>query len=299
MIGIAIINYKSYQKTIECINSIRQSVNQSYKIYLLENASPNESAQILTKLYCNATDIELIISKENTGYARGNNLCIEHMRRDGCLFGIISNNDILCLADTIECLISDLKKNPKCLLVGPKIVDPQNCFQQSVKLEKYNKWVYLKRSTIIAKLFRKEEECEFELVKKIKKLRRVFWVSGAFFAFSIKNMDEIGGLDPNTFLYFEEYILAEKADRAGFYRMYDPTVTVIHDHGFSTGGGLNILSKIAATQSEQYYLKQYYSECKVYVKLVNLVRFIEVLISFGKRRDISAIITYIKSIKNE
>lgn len=299
MIGIAIINYKSYQKTIECINSIRQSVKRPYKIYLLENASPNESAQILAKQYCDAKDIELIFSKENTGYARGNNLCIQRMKKDGCVFGIISNNDIICQANTIDRLISDLEQNPMCLLVGPRTIDPNHLFQQSVKLKKYNRWVYLKRSTIVAKLFCIEKKREFDFIKKMNKLEHVFWVSGAFFAFSIEKMDEIGGFDPNTFLFFEEYILAVKSDYMGFYRLYDPTVTVVHDHGFSTGGGLNIISKIAADQSEQYYLKQYCKAGSIYLKLVKGLRFIEVLVSFGKRRDISSIARYLRSMKKE
>ena len=35
MIGIAIINYKTYEKTIKCINSIRDSITIPYKICVI------------------------------------------------------------------------------------------------------------------------------------------------------------------------------------------------------------------------------------------------------------------------
>ena len=77
MFAIIIINYNSYEKTIDCINSIRETANVPYKIYLIDNASTNESATVLEKEYKDAADVRLILSDENLGYARGNNLCIK------------------------------------------------------------------------------------------------------------------------------------------------------------------------------------------------------------------------------
>ena len=108
MIGIAVINYKCYEKTIKCIESIQKTIQTPYKIYLLENGSENESANILKEKYCNDDRIELLISNQNHGYARGNNICIKRMRQDGCKYGIISNNDIVCVENTINKLIKDL-----------------------------------------------------------------------------------------------------------------------------------------------------------------------------------------------
>ena len=113
MVGIAIINYKTYQKTIECIDSIRDGLQIPYKIYLLDNGSENESAEVLRRTYENAADVRLIIEEKNHGYARGNNICIGEMRQDGCKIGIISNNDILCTPDSIKKLVEDLEENEK------------------------------------------------------------------------------------------------------------------------------------------------------------------------------------------
>ena len=145
MVGIAIINYKTYQKTIECIDSIRENLTMPYKIYLLDNGSGNESAEVLRCTYENAEDIRLIIEEKNHGYARGNNICIDNMRRDGCKVGIISNNDIICTADSIQNLVKDLEENEGYLLIGPKILNHMGFFQKSVKIQKYSEIEYLKK----------------------------------------------------------------------------------------------------------------------------------------------------------
>lgn len=64
-IAIIIINYNKYEKTIECIESIRKSNFNNYKIYLLDNNSQNNSYNILNNRYKNKNYIEIIHSKEN------------------------------------------------------------------------------------------------------------------------------------------------------------------------------------------------------------------------------------------
>lgn len=64
-IAIIIINYNKYEKTIECINTIKKSKFKNYKIYLLDNNSQNDSYNILYEKYKNDNYIEMIYSKEN------------------------------------------------------------------------------------------------------------------------------------------------------------------------------------------------------------------------------------------
>ena len=95
MLAIIIINYNKYEKTLECIRTIREGNFKNYKIYLLDNASVNDSYNILYENYKDSSDVVLIKSKENLGYAKGNNLCIKYAEKDGCEYALISNNDIL------------------------------------------------------------------------------------------------------------------------------------------------------------------------------------------------------------
>lgn len=298
MVGIAIINYKSYKKTIECVESIRKTTNSLFKIYLLENGSNDESAEILFNEYKNSQDVHLIISDVNHGYARGNNLLIECMYKDKCDVGVISNNDIICKNNCIDKLVLDLaESNNNFLLIGPKIINPDNRTQRSVKLKRYNDLEYLCKSTYLSRFFEGAKIRDDKKISGINSLAEVFWVSGAFFAFDVLKMKTIGEFDPKTFLFFEEYILSEKARKMGYKMGYDPQVEVFHYHAVSTGGGLNINSKIAADRSERYYFSEYQSSKYIFLAILKIVRTLEVLYTFGKKRDISSIKKYLVEIK--
>ena len=51
MIGIVVLNYNNYIKTMECVDSILKNVKINYRIYLIDNNSPNESFKKLKDRY--------------------------------------------------------------------------------------------------------------------------------------------------------------------------------------------------------------------------------------------------------
>lgn len=295
MVGIAIINYKTFQKTIDCINSIRRTISLEYKIYLLENGSNNESAEILNEKFGNDNDIEIIISDINHGYARGNNICLYKMIEDGCDIAVISNNDIICTNNSIDKLIADLKSNDNYIIFGPKIISPEGECQCSIKIKRYTDCEYLKKSTYLANFFKKEIIEEHMQIENIDSKTDVTWVSGAFFACDLSKMQDIKFFDKNTFLFFEEYILSEKAMKKGYQLGYDPNAVVIHYHAVSTGGGLNVVSKKHADQSEMYYFDTYTYKSKIFKNILRVIRNLEVIYTFGKRKEWKSIKYYFSS----
>ena len=299
MIGIAIINYNSYKKTIECIESIRDTTNIPFKIYLLDNASSNESQDVLAQEYKNSNDVEVINSKENLGYAKGNNICIERMKEDQCQYGVISNNDIVCTDGCIETLINDLKVKSNYLLVGPKIESPDGNYQKTIILREYTKIEYLRKNTYLANLHKRAIKKEQKIVESIDSFTNVQWVSGAFFAFSIDNMTKIGKFDPNTFLYFEESILSKKARENNLLLGYEPTALVKHYHSYSSGGWNNVKTKIAADKSEKYYFVQYTDSGKPYLYLLALIRKMEAYYTYRKKKDWDKIRIYKKEMNDK
>lgn len=287
----------TYSKTIDCITSIRNTTKGAYRIYLLENGSDNESANILSNEYSGSSDVQLIISPINHGYARGNNLCIQYMRKDGCEYGLISNNDIICDNGSVDKLVEDLKLYPDYLLVGPMICDPKGNFQRSVKLYQYTPIEYILKSTYLSKFLKRAKLNEDKRVSLIHEFKEVSWVSGAFFAFDLEKFSQIGDFDSKTFLFFEEYILAAKSKTEHYKLGYDPNVKIFHYHGASTGGGLNVKSKIAADKSERYYFKNYTNQSILFLEILKIIRALEVIITFGKRCDFHSIKEYFNQMR--
>ena len=194
-------------------------------------------------------------------------------------------------------MIEDLRERSDYLLVGPMIVDPKGKYQKSVKIKRYGKVEYIKKSTYMSNLYKKALREEYIKTKSLSDFTQVSWVSGAFFAFSIENMEKINNFDPTTFLFFEEYILSEKAKKEGLKLGYDPTVEVVHYHAFSTGGGVNVNSKIAADRSERYYFQEYTNNGVIFLGILKTIRALEVLFTLGKKRDIRSIKKYFLEVK--
>ena len=73
MIGVVIINYKTWEITVECVNSIKVTCKNPYHIYIVDNKSPNNSVKMLRDTYYTDKTITIIESPINGGYGYGLN----------------------------------------------------------------------------------------------------------------------------------------------------------------------------------------------------------------------------------
>ncbi len=253
MLGIIIINYNTYEKTIDCITSIKETFKSDYRIYLLDNASVNESATILRDKYQTDVSVDLIIENENHGYARGNNLCLRKAKADGCDYAIISNNDIVYKEGAIDALLQDIQEN-NAFLVGPRVIKPSGDIQSTVKYHRPSFIEYMMYETYACNLWQRK----FEMHNRTpEKSQDVYWIAGCTFIVNVDLFEKIGYFDEYTFLFYEEYILSEKAKKAGYRVRYCSDAEVLHYHGFSMGGSLNIITRSANWRSESYFIKNY------------------------------------------
>ena len=131
--GIVILNYRAYWETIQCITSIAIMNNKPEQIIIVDNSSPNESYKILKETYRTVENIHVIKSKENGGYARGNNFGIEYIRRKYELdYILLLNSDVKIIQrDFIDKLISAAGKNAGAVgsvMYNPSYVITENGF---------------------------------------------------------------------------------------------------------------------------------------------------------------------------
>lgn len=78
MIGIVVLNYLNWWDTVDLVESIKSQSFKDFEIIIVDNDSANDSVEQLTKRYENESNIHLLVSKSNQGYARGNNIGIEY-----------------------------------------------------------------------------------------------------------------------------------------------------------------------------------------------------------------------------
>ena len=107
--GIVILNYNDYKRTIANVNRISLYKNLT-KIVVVDNCSTDDSIEQLSKL--ESQKCKLIVSKENKGYAAGNNIGAKYLVE--CLgvdIVFICNPDVEISEDVIDGLLNAFEKN--------------------------------------------------------------------------------------------------------------------------------------------------------------------------------------------
>ena len=94
MTAFVILHYRAIQATIQCVESIR-ALDGEKRMILVDAASPDGTGKELARKYRDDPLVRVILSPENTGFARGNNLGIraawEELEPD---FVVAVNNDV-------------------------------------------------------------------------------------------------------------------------------------------------------------------------------------------------------------
>ncbi len=144
-ISIIIVNYKSRDKLITCLDSItRSDLNDlNYEVIVVENNSGDDLSGLV---YSN---LKIVVSPTNLGMGGGNNLGIKNSSGE---FILISNPDIVFEQDTILKLYEYFKADKTIGLIGPKLINPDGSLQYScIRFPKI--YMPLLRRTAIGSLF--------------------------------------------------------------------------------------------------------------------------------------------------
>lgn len=273
MVGIIILNYKNWHETIECVNSIFQTTKIDYKIYAIDNDSPNDSYGQLKEYFGDSEKVVVKKADQNKGYAAGNNIGLELASHE-CEEIVISNPDITFKEGTIENMINFLNSDHNLGVVGPKIFDENGNIQKYARKPlTFARFVSIKKPF---SYFLKNIQNDYLHEGYDYSTNLVFqgMVDGCCFAIKNDVVSTINGFDENTFLFGEEDIIGLKlmniGKKAGICRHAD----VIHKGSTTMGKGTSPFTDFHRYVSSYYILVEYVD--------INMVqRFIVRMINIG------------------
>jgi GT2 family glycosyltransferase len=182
-------------------------------IYVVDNGSTDGSLTYLKKLKY----ITLIKSKNNLGFAGGNNLGIKKALADKNDYIFLINNDATCPdPDTIEKLIQK-NKGISAPIVSFKRGD-EVVYDYGGKIDKvFGRNTHYESPFKIENLYPKGD-----------------YYSGVCLLISAKVFNKIGFLDESFFLYYEDVDFCLRAKAAGFKLTLCDSVTINHNLSSST-----------------------------------------------------------------
>lgn len=132
-----ILNYNEWKYTQKCISSI-DSLDNSGKdlhIVIVDNASANNSVEILKELYHNRDNVHLIVNTRNEGVAAGNNTGFRFIRDNyECDFVITVNSDVTFVQKDFIIRLYKLYDEHPFHVAGPDIYVPDISYHQNPRM---------------------------------------------------------------------------------------------------------------------------------------------------------------------
>ena len=250
--GFVVLHYKVIAETKQCVESILKSQHsQDFCVVIVDNGSGNGTGEQLKAYFSNESKVHTILSSENLGFARGNNLGFVYAKeKEHCDFICLINNDTLVnQPDFISRVYDDYEKNHFAAL-GPKIILKDGSVNPMMgKLPSIRK-LTIHRQEIKAQLVL----CRFipgffgmvdglkNLYDRIRKAGKKadttmhpelefhsdVMLHGCCLIFSPLYIDKFDGLDDRTFLYREEQLLYIRLLKNDLKSCYDPELWIIH-----------------------------------------------------------------------
>lgn len=258
-IVFVILNYNTYQETVECVRSIEERIDtKEYRIVIVDNKSKDDSADRLARFIQGRDDLILLRNEENLGFARGNNIAIRYANAKFAprFVAVINSDTELIQNDLIKSLDAEYARSGFALL-GPLILTANGQCDNSphfppalqhvqeelarfkreetiIRLGLYRLYCGIRyfRDLIQKKVFRKNTPIHRNMEFHRRQTQVV--LQGCFVVFSVKAFQYVNGFDERTFLYYEEPILYLNLMEKGLITVYDPEIVIYHKDGRAT-----------------------------------------------------------------
>ncbi|MBP3239561.1 MAG: glycosyltransferase family 2 protein [Butyrivibrio sp.] len=247
-IGVVVLNYKNYEDTIACVNSILKQQLIGCEVVIVDNGSNNESVHILNEKYEAISNVSVIGLSKNYGYAKGNNAGISELRKRGFSNIFVANSDLLFNSeDTLLQMMDEYESGVG--LINPIIKNLNGTIDQRVAYKK--KYLYLRIIRKILYLFANKPfpnkaaniDGSIEQTKELVGIQRDrYVVSGSGFLLTQDFFKFYNGLFPKTFLYFEEWGTILLLHKAGLITKIAECDYITHKGAASTPHNIKALS---------------------------------------------------------
>ena len=219
MITIQIVTYNSEKVIKQCLDSLFHLKIQYFEIIILDNASKDQTTEILEEIQNTHPNITLIKSRTNMGFAKAHNKIAKKAKGSHL---IILNPDTVFL-DTeepkyLEKIITDNH------VFGFKFKNQDNSIQYTIGKFPNLFRVMFDRIPI----FKKNMGIVDRNIKNYSKIKEVDWLCGCGFLISKKDFLSVKGFNEEYFLYCEEIELFKKLNNKGIKVFYDPNISFIH-----------------------------------------------------------------------
>ena len=252
-VSIIIVNWKVKDLLEACLRSVyKETQGVNFEVFVVDNDSGDGSVEMVKEKF---PQVNLTASKDNLGFAKGNNIVAKHAKGR---YVLLLNPDTEVLDNAIGKMVEFMDSHPECGISGCKLLNPDLTHQPSVRRFP----TFSSQALILLKLhhlFPKTKAMHDYLAEDFDydKIGEADQVMGAFFMIKREVVEKIGLLDETFWIWFEEVDYCKRAKEAGFKIFYTPEAKIVHHFGQSFKQVYNVQKQKNFNKSLTYYFKKH------------------------------------------
>ncbi len=217
-ISVIIVNWNGRHLLPECLESLRRQTFRDFETIFVDNGSTDDSVKYVKE---NFPEVKLVALSENLGFTGGNIAGYEHARGD---LIVLLNND----TEAHPLWLEEIHKGSRQFPDAGSFASKMLYFNHRDKIE--NCGFQLGTAGTTADLGRDEADGPHWCVP-----REVFGACGGAVAYRRSMLNDIGFLDPDFFMVYEDVDLGFRARLRGYRCIYVPAAIVFHRYRASLG----------------------------------------------------------------
>lgn len=259
--AIVILNYNTYDDTVVCVDSIKKfTSSKCYKIFLVDNASPDKSGKNLLAKYNQDEIISVIQSDANLGFSGGNNIGIRAAMNAGFEYVYLLNSDIILQNDAFAFMQKALTSNENVAVVGPTIFNREGHYAQFARRALTLPMYLASRRAVVTIFPQLKDKLRFYRFLHDKDYVFDGMVYGCCFGMKADFIQRNKCLDDNVFMYYEEDIIAYLLKKEKRKSMIAFQAVVVHNEAVSTkrsSADRMLFTRFYRWTSALYVMKRY------------------------------------------
>lgn len=258
--GFVILHYCTAEMTMQSVDTLERSMeDENYAIVVVDNASYNGTGKQLEEHYRTDEKVTVLLSKENLGFAKGNNLGYAYAKKElGCDFICVMNNDVMIgqkdfmakvYADYEQCgfavegphiQLKNGQENAMYYEMAPveTLIKERNGYIRRLKhaksrlygLYKLCDLFLLKLRIFLGKIHLMEEfQLHEDMTQGVHERHTDLILHGCCLIFSPDYLARFeDAFLPDTFMFREEELLYLRCKKNGLLIVYNPKLEILH-----------------------------------------------------------------------
>lgn len=253
-LGVIILNYRQPDLTIECLRTLEGEIaphDDRHAVVIDQDSGDGSADKIEDAARGNAWTkwLTLVRSQKNLGFAGGNNL---GFRRVDAHNYLLFNSDARATPGCIGEMLTALEQHPDVGAIGPRLQDPDgtpqiSCFRSRTPITEF---LDAAGTSVLDRIFAKR----LVPMGVFDEPMEPQWESFACIMIRRAVIEQIGPMDDQYFMYFEDMDYSRQMRNGGWKILHWPAAKVVHLRGGS--------SSVKAAMKARRRVPKYYYEAR-------------------------------------